>query len=82
MADPVAATIMRLKNIQLKTLKSIAELHAAGTAANPAHEGGPLDAIYPGAKASLRPVHEAVIAVIRDFGAFEEAPKQAYDAAG
>ena len=29
MADPVAATITQLKNIQIKTGKSIAELHAA-----------------------------------------------------
>ena len=125
MADPVAATITQLKNIQAKTGKSIAELLAAvaaggaakhgerrswlmqhfklgyGDANTVAHfmdkplpdlgdgprpavtvavdaGGHPLDAIYAGAKAGLRPLHEAVIAAISAFGPFEQAPKKAY----
>lgn len=123
MADPVAATITQLKNIQAKTGKTIAELHAAVAASGaakhgekrswlmeqfklghgdantvvhfidkplpdlggaapralaPAAEGDPLDAIYTGAKAGLRPLHEAVMAAIKAFGAFEEAPKKTY----
>ena len=126
MADPVAATITQLKNIQIKTGKSIAELHAAvassgavkhgekrnwlmeqfklgygdanaivniigkplpdlGDGKRPAisvtvadQEEDPLDAIYSGAKADLRPLHEAVIAAISAFGAFERAPKTTY----
>jgi hypothetical protein len=39
MADPVAATITQLKNIQVKTGKSIAELHAAVTAGGAVKHG-------------------------------------------
>jgi hypothetical protein len=123
MADPVAATITQLKNIQARTGKSIAELHAAvaasgatkygekrswlmaqfklghGDANAVVHfigkpmpplegdvpladaavgDGDPLAALYTGAKAGLRPVHDAVMARIKAFGVFEEAPKKTY----
>ena len=123
MADPIAATITQLKNIQARTGKTIAELHAAvagsgavkhgekrawlmeqfklghGDAntvvhfidkpmpdlgggaqpsAAPMADGDPLAAIYTGAKAGLRPLHEAVMSQVQAFGAFEEAPKKAY----
>jgi hypothetical protein len=123
MADPLAATITQLKNIQARTGKSIAELHAAVAASGAAKHGekrswlmehlglgygdantvvhfidkplpdlqgagpavaaanridDPLDAIYAGTKAGLRPLHDAVMAAIRDFGPFEEAPKKTY----
>jgi len=43
-----------------------------------AAQDDPLAAIYTGAKAGLLPLHEAVMAKIRDFGPFEEAPKKSY----
>jgi hypothetical protein len=123
MADPVAATITQLKNIQARTGKSIADLHAAVASSGatrhgekrswlmeqfklgygdanavvlfidkpmpdlgggapppvaPTADGDPLDALYSGAKAGLRPLHDALMRRVRSFGAFEEAPKKSY----
>ncbi|MES2957352.1 MAG: DUF5655 domain-containing protein [Pseudomonadota bacterium] len=41
-------------------------------------EADPLDAIYGGNKAALRPLHAQVMARIEAFGAFDIAPKRAY----
>lgn len=37
-----------------------------------------VDAYYSGAKAALRPIHDAVMAAVGKFGAFEIAPKKTY----
>ncbi len=57
--------------------------HAARAAeATPATAGlqdaEPLDALYTGPKAVLRPLHGQVMAAIEGFGVFEIAPKKAY----
>ena len=121
MADPQAATLTQLRNIQIKTGKTIAQLHAMLAASglaktgerrsllmerfklgygdanavalfidkplpdlgDSAHlpvaaPGDPLDTIYIGAKAALRPLHEALMKRIETMGAFEQAPKKSY----
>lgn len=50
--------------------------HAAKAPAAPADD--PADAIYVGAKAGLRPLHEAVMKKIAAIGDFEIAPKKTY----
>ncbi len=37
-----------------------------------------LDGLYVGPKAALRPIHDKVLAAMKRFGAFEEAPKKTY----
>jgi predicted transport protein len=123
MANVQAAVITQLKNIQTRTGRTIAELHAAvrgsdlskhgerrswlmeqfklghGDANTVVHfldkplpsldgasvpapadseDGDPLDAIYTGAKAHLRPLHEKLQASIDALGAHERAPKKTY----
>ena len=51
--------------------------HAA-KAEPPAAGDDPLDAIYSGTKAGLRPLHEAVMQQIEKLGAFDVAPKKTY----
>jgi len=123
MADPQAARLNQLRNIQTKTGKTIADLHAVLAASGlgktgerrallmerfqlgygdantvallygqtlPPLDAGPappsaaaaiadpLDAIYSGPKADLRPLHDTVIAFISSLGEFEQAPKKTY----
>jgi hypothetical protein len=56
-------------------LESLAGAAQAGGA--PA-EVDPVDEIYTGSKASLRPLHETVMALMKTFGPFEIAPKKGY----
>lgn len=54
-------------------------VHTLKKAASGAETAGdPLDALYVGAKAGLRPVHERVLKELLKLGAFEAAPKKTY----
>lgn len=57
-------------------LVHLAREQADGATAAPAADD-PLDAIYAGSKAPLRPLHEAFMARVAAFGPFEVAPKKA-----
>jgi hypothetical protein len=52
--------------------------HAAKAEPAPAADADPLDAIYTGAKAALRPLHEALMRQLGALGRFEIAPKKTY----
>ena len=122
MADPIAARLTQLRNIQVKAGKSISELHAALASSGLAKTGerrtllierfklsygdanavallfgqplpdlgggvpvaavppagDALDLLYAGAKAPLRPLHDALMQVVQSLGDFETAPKKTY----
>lgn len=58
----------------------VVHLYREGAEGKPGGGGAddPLDAIYAGPKAELRPIHDAVMAAVAAFGDFEVAPKKAY----
>lgn len=47
-------------------------------ASQPASSTDPLDDIYSGQKAALRPIHEAIMAEVSNWGDFETHPKKGY----
>lgn len=53
-------------------------LEGAPAGAPPAPQGDPLDAIYSGAKAHLRPLHDTVMQAVAALGPCELAPKKTY----
>lgn len=59
--------------------KALPALEGLAQAAAPAAgDDDPLDAIYAGPKAHLRPLHDAELQMIGSFGAFESAAKKSY----
>src|SRR5437763_4902703 len=56
-------------------LSLLARQRDAGAAPVPS---GPADALYVGAKAGLRPLHDALLGEIRALGTFDIAPKKGY----
>ena len=57
---------------------TIRKAEASGAGAGDPTPAQALDDLYAGPKATLRPIHEALLKAIRTFGEFEEAPKKAY----
>jgi hypothetical protein len=57
---------------------NLVALRAKEASAPASAEGDPLDAIYAGPKAALRPLHERLAAAIDKLGACETAPKKSY----
>lgn len=60
------------------TIVHLAFQSAASTAPAAAAGTDPADAIYAGAKAALRPIHDRFMKALAKLGAFEVAPKKAY----
>lgn len=57
---------------------TVAHLARSAEQAQDSASADPLDVLYVGPKADLRPIHEALLAHLRKFGVFESAPKQKY----
>jgi len=57
---------------------TIAHLAKDAARAPASTSADPLDALYVGPKATLRPIHDALLKQLAKFGAFEVAPKQKY----
>jgi len=58
--------------------KPLPEMAAPATSeAGSTETGDPLALIYVGPKAALRPLHDAILRMVEDFGDFEIAPKKA-----
>lgn len=57
---------------------TVVHLFRQQAAPAPSSGADPLDGIYAGSKADLRPIHEAIVERVATFGTFEVAPKKAY----
>ena len=60
------------------TLVHTVRKSAGQSAAQGRSVGEVLDGLYTGPKATLRPIHDKLMAAMRKFGEFEEAPKKTY----
>ncbi len=72
--------LMRDLSLGYGDANTAAHLYLKAATAPPAGTEGsdPLDQIYTGARAALRPVHDRILQAIVAFGPFEIAPKKAY----
>ena len=57
---------------------TIAHMAKGGGQASEASTANPLDVLYVGPKAALRPIHDALLPYLNQLGVFETAPKQKY----
>lgn len=57
---------------------TIAHLAKNDGVESPSATDNPLDTLYVGAKAELRPIHERLLAQLEALGSYETAPKQKY----
>lgn len=73
--DANAITSLYLREWEAQAAAAAAE--AAG-APSPAGPTDPLDAIYVGGKAHMRPIHERIRAAVDAMGEYETAPKKGY----
>lgn len=74
----IRSMLMQRLGLGYGDANTVAALALQAKTPTPPAGADPLDAIYAGPKAALRPVHEALIARIEAFGPFERAPKKAY----
>lgn len=65
-------------NTLVHTVRQTAGPTAATGATAAGNDDAVLDVLYTGPKAALRPIHDAVLAAMQSFGAFEAAPKKTY----
>ncbi len=72
----VRAWLMESLSLGYGDANTVAHLAKAPPAASA--DADPLDSIYAGAKAPLRALHDAVMAVVTSLGPFEVAPKKGY----
>ena len=83
-ADSGLSKVSEQRSLLMETLglgygdANMLALQAKAIAAPPPADDDPLAALYAGAKAPLRALHERLTAAIATFGPHEQAPKKAY----
>lgn len=74
----IRSMLMERLSLGYGDANTVAHLVAQAKAPPASTDADPLDAIYAGAKADLRPLHDRVMKAVNAFGAFEVAPKKSY----
>ena len=74
----IRSMLMERLSLGYGDANTVAHLVAQAKAPPASPDADPLDSIYAGAKADLRPLHDRVMKAVNAFGAFEVAPKKSY----